>query len=79
LSAALKTLMNAANVLALVSQTRRDLRIRNHLTEKMCDAHLEDGHLTSAQHGFLSEADPHKPFDERSAWIFIQSWPAQRI
>ena len=52
------------------SQTRIDLRIRNHLTEEMCDAHLEDGHLMSAQLGFLSEAGPHKAFDELSAWIF---------
>ena len=25
----------------------------------------------SAQRGFLSEAGPHKPFDERSAWFFL--------
>ena len=51
-------------------QIRIDLRIRNHFTDKMCDAHLEDGHLMSAQLGFLSEAGPHKAFDERSAWGF---------
>ena len=27
----------------------------------------------SAQRGFLSEAGSHKPFDERSAWIFSEA------
>ena len=32
-------------------------------------AHLEDGHLMSAQLGFLSRAGPHNAFAERSPWI----------
>ena len=32
-------------------------------------------HLMSAQLGFLSEAGSHKPFDERSARIFVRGDP----
>ena len=49
-------------------QTRIDLRIRNHFTEKMCDAHLEDCHLMSAQRGFSVHADSH----DVVAWLSAQ-------